>query len=88
MEKRIGKITHYFDRIGVAVLDLEDGLKVGDTIHITGHRIELTQQVQSMEIEHEKMQAVGAGADVALKVVEPVHKGDVIYRALDRHTFF
>lgn len=88
MEKRIGKITHYFDRIGVAVLDLEDGLKVGDTIHITGSRTDLTQQVQSMEIEHEKMQAVGAGADVALKVGEPVHKGDMVYRVLDRHAYF
>ena len=43
MEKRIGKVTHYFDRIGVAILELEDGLKVGDTIHITGRRTELPQ---------------------------------------------
>jgi len=80
MEKQIGKVTHYFDRIGVAVLELEDGLKIGDTIHITGRRTELVQPVFSMEIEHQKMQAVGAGADVALKVDEKVHEGDKIYR--------
>ena len=80
MEKRIGKVTHYYDRIGVAVLELEDGLKVGDTIHITGRRTEIVQQVSSMEIEHRKVQAVGAGADVALKVDEEVHEGDKIYR--------
>ena len=80
MEKRIGKVTHYFDRIGVAVLELEDGLKIGDTIHITGRRTDFVQQVSSMEIEHRKMQAVGAGADVALKVDEEVHEGDKIYR--------
>jgi len=80
MEKRIGKITHYFDRIGVAVLELEDGLKVGDTIHIAGRRTDFVQRVSSMEIEHQKMLAVGAGADVALKVDEVVHEGDEIYR--------
>ena len=88
MEKRIGKITHYYDRIGVAVLELEDGIKVGDTIHITGRKTDFTQQIQSMEIEHRKMQAVGAGADVALKVVEPVHNGDEIYKVLESHTSF
>lgn len=83
MEKRIGKITHYFNRIGVAVLDLKVGLKVGDTVHITGNRTDFSQEVRSMEIEHQKMQAVGAGADVALKVIEPVHEGDKIYKVIN-----
>jgi len=34
--KLIGKITHYFGHIGVAVLELTDALKVGDTIRIVG----------------------------------------------------
>ena len=80
MEKQIGKVTHYFDRIGVVVLELEDGLEIGDTIHIIGRRTDIVQQVSSMEIEHRKMQTVGAGADVALKVYEEVHEGDKIYR--------
>ena len=80
MEKQIGKITPYFDQIGVAVLELEAGLKVGDTIHIAGRRTDFVQQVSSMEIEHQKMQAVSAGADVALKVDDVVHEGDEIYR--------
>ncbi|HEX6384990.1 MAG TPA: hypothetical protein VF177_10000 [Anaerolineae bacterium] len=88
MEKRIGKVTHYFNRIGVAVLELEDGLQVGDTIHITGHRTDFTQQVNSMEIDHQKMQAVGAGADVALKVDEQVREGDRIYKVINRQIRF
>ena len=80
MEKKIGKVTHYYDRIGVAVLELQDALKLGDTIHIVGRRTEIVQQVSSLEIEHRKVQAVGAGADVALKVYEEVREGDEIYR--------
>lgn len=84
MEKLIGTITHYYSRIGVAVLKIEDGLTVGDTIHITGRTTDFIQQVNSMEVEHRKMQAVGAAADVALKVDERVRVGDEIYKLIDR----
>lgn len=88
MEQRIGKVTHYFARIGVAVLELEEGLQVGDTIHVRGHTTDFTQQVRSMEIEHRKMQSVGAGADVAVKVEERVREGDAIYKATGEHVNF
>jgi hypothetical protein len=88
MEKPIGKVTHYFDRIGVATLELEDGLKVGDKVHIAGHRTDFTQQVESLEVEHHKLMAVGAGADAALKVERPAHQGDVVYRIVNGETPF
>jgi hypothetical protein len=83
MEKHIGRVTHYFKRIGVAVLELSDGLKVGDVVHIQGHATDFTQVVRSMEIEHQKAQSVGPGADVALKVIEHVHEGDAVYRVVE-----
>jgi hypothetical protein len=88
MEKLIGRVTHYYDRISVAVLEIEDGLTVGDMLHFVGHSTDFTQQVDSMEVEHQKMQAVGAGSDVALKVEEPARKGDEVYKVLDRVTHF
>ena len=88
MEKRIGTVTHYFNRIGVAVLEIEDGLNVGDTIHISGSTTDFVQQVYSMEVEHQKMQAVGAGADVALKVDERVRKGDRVFKVINGVTQF
>lgn len=83
MEKRIGRVTHYFNRLGVAALELTDELKVGDVIHILGHTTDFTQTVSSMEIEHRKVISVGPGADVALKVEEPVRKGDVVYKVIE-----
>jgi hypothetical protein len=79
IKKQIGKVTHYFDRIGVAVLELEDGFKMGDRSHILGRRTDFVQQIRSMEIEHCKMQVVVPAADVALKVDEVVHEGDEVY---------
>lgn len=83
MEKHVGRVGHYFKRIGVAVLELSDGLQVGDMVRIRGHITDFTQQVGSMEIEHEKVQAVGPGADVALRVIDHVHEGDGVYRVVE-----
>lgn len=88
MEKYVGKVTHYYTRIGVAVLELEEGLTVGDTVHICGHTTDFSQRVESMEVEHRKLQAVGAGADVALKVEERVRSGDKIYKEIDQAPHF
>ena len=77
--KEIGKITHYFGKIGVGVVELTAGLKVGDTIVITGHDKEFEQPVDSMQVEHEQVQEAKKGDAVGLKVSEPVKDGDVVY---------
>ena len=48
----IGKVTHYFDRIQVAVLELNEALNVGDKIRVSGHATELEQTVESLQIDH------------------------------------
>jgi putative protease len=80
MDIRVGKVTHYYDRISVAVLVLTGELKVGETIHIHGRITDFTQQVGSMEIEHQNIQSAGPEKDVALKVIEPVREGDIIFK--------
>jgi len=82
MEKRVGKITHFYTHLCVAVLELGEELKVGDDIHIIGHITDFTQLVESLEIEHKKVSAAQAGMEVALKVEEYVRVGDEIYKIL------
>ena len=78
--KLIGKITHYFSNIGVAVIELSDVLNVGDTIRIVGGEVDFTQNVDSMEIEHEKVEAAKRGDSVGLKVGEKVRDGYKVYK--------
>ena len=80
METAIGTVTHYYSHLKVAVLRLIDRLKVGETIHICGHTTDFTQVVASMEVNHHRVVVVEPGDDVAVKVVEPVHVHDTIYR--------
>jgi len=83
METKIGHITHFYDRISVAVLSLTDRLNVRDKVVISGHSTDFVQEVTSMEIEHQKVTSVGPGDEVALKVIEPCRKGDSIYKIIE-----
>jgi len=81
MEEEIGKVTHYFSKIGVAVIDITAGtLKVGDTIHIKCHTSDFSQQVESLQQEHQMVQQAGKGGSVGLKVQNPVHDHDRIFK--------
>ena len=82
MDVRVATVTHYYNRIGVAVLQLSGDLNVGDTISILGHTTDFTQEVLSMEIEHQKIQSAGSNMEVALKVMGPVREGDKIYKVV------
>ncbi len=78
--KQVGKITHYFGNIGVAVIELSDALKVGDTIRIIGGEADFTQTVESMEAEHQKVEAAKAGESIGLKIGQKVREGYKVYK--------
>jgi len=78
--KLIGKVTHYFGNVGVAVLELTNTLKAGDTIRIVGGETDFTQTVESMEIEHQKVEVAKAGDSVGLKVEQKVREGYKVYK--------
>lgn len=79
MEKEIGQVTHFFNKINVAVIAIKGALKVGDTVHILGHTTDFTQKITSMQIDHKNVEAVKTGDDFAMKVDEPVREQDVVY---------
>ena len=79
--KLIGKVVHYFDKIEVAVIALDAPLKVGDTIRIAGgEATDFTQEIDSMEVEHEKVKSAKKGDEVGTKVKEKVRDGYKVYK--------
>ncbi|MCX6790776.1 MAG: hypothetical protein NTV62_01105 [Candidatus Gribaldobacteria bacterium] len=51
--KELGLVTHYFDKICVAVIKLKQPIKIGDTIRIIGgEKTDFKQTVKSMEVNH------------------------------------
>jgi len=78
--KLVGILSHYFSKIGVAVIDLSDTLKVGETIRIVGGNTDFNQTVDSMEVEHQKVQEAKKGESVGMKVNEKVREGYKVYK--------
>ena len=78
-EKKIGVITHFFGKISVGIIKLDAPLKVGDTIHIRGAHDDITQSVDSMQIEHASVDSADKGDEVGIKVIEKVHPHDEVY---------
>ena len=80
MDKEIGKVIHYFDKAMVAVIRLTDGLKVGETVKFVHGESEFSQPVESMEIEHKKIQSAKKGDEVAVKVEQKAKEGTKVYK--------
>ena len=83
-EKKVGEIIKYFGKIGVAAIQLSEGsLKVGDTIHIVGHTTDITQAIDSMQIENKNVQEAGSGVDIGIKVKDRVREHYVVYKVVE-----
>ncbi|MCX7785941.1 MAG: translation elongation factor-like protein [candidate division WOR-3 bacterium] len=83
-EKKVGKVTHFFGKISVAIVELtDDSLSVGDTIHIKGHTSDFTQKVESMQIEHKNVEKAEVGQSIGLKVIAHAHENDIVYKVIE-----
>lgn len=78
---KVGKVTHYYDKIGVAIVELDGSLAVGDKVKFTrGGEDLFEQKVDSIQIEHEKKDSAGKGDVVGLKVESEVKEGAEVYK--------
>ncbi len=78
--EEIGKVTHYFTKIGVCVIELSADLKIGDTIHIKGATSDFKQKVDSMQIEHENLEEAKKGQSIGMRVKEHTREHDKVYK--------
>lgn len=80
MEKEIGAVTHFYDKIGVMVVKLTDKVSVGDTIKIKRGDEEIEEKVESMQVEHENIEKAKKGDEIAIKITGKTKEGAVVYR--------
>ena len=78
--QEVGRVSHFFRKISVAVIELKDTVSVGDRVLIKGPTTNLEETVESMEIEHEKVQRAEAGQSIGLKVSDRVRENDTVYK--------
>lgn len=82
MEKEIGKVTHFFNKIGVAALNLSGSLSRGDSVRLLDEKrgVNFTQTVDSIQVDRKEVENAEEGTDLALKVEQPVHEGTKVLK--------
>ena len=82
-EKEIGRISHYFSKISVGIIELTDTLKVGDTIRVKGVHDDFTQKVDSLQVEHEQIMEGKSGDAVGVRVASKAHENDKVFKVIE-----
>ncbi len=78
---KVGEVTHFYDKIGVVVVELSGDLAVGEKIKfVRGGEDLFEQSVESIQIEHEQKKSAGKGETVGLKVTQEVKEGAEVYK--------
>ena len=81
MEEEIGRITYYFTKVNVGILEMINGeLSIGDTIHVKGHSTDFYQNIESMQVDHSPVASVKSGEFVGLKVENSVREKDLVFK--------
>jgi translation elongation factor EF-1alpha len=78
--REVGRVSHFFGRINVAIIEVTDTISVGDQIFIKGPTTDIEQTIDSMEIEHEKVKQAEAGQSIGMKVSARVKENDIVYK--------
>ena len=77
--KKVGRVTHYYGKIGVAIVELSDTLKVGDLIRIENGRTSIEQIVSSMQVDHRPVLEARPKDLVGIETGEKVGVGAVVF---------
>jgi putative protease len=83
-ETEIGKVTHYFSKIGVIAIQVtQDVLRVGDTIHVKGHTSDFTHKIDSMQLDNKPVAEATPGQSVGLRVKDHAREHDLVYKLVE-----
>jgi len=78
--KPIGKIIHYYGKLRVGIVRLEDSLRLGDRIRIERGDQSFDQEVASMQKDYKDIEQAEKGDEVGVKFSEKVHEGAMVIR--------
>jgi putative protease len=83
-ETEIGKVTHYFSKVGVAAIEITAGsMSVGDTIRIKGHTSDFTQTVDSIQLDNQPIATAVPGHAIGIKVKDHAREHDRVFKVAE-----
>lgn len=79
-ENFVGKVTHLYHKIGVAIVKLSGSVAVGDILHFKRNGREFEEKVSSMQINHQDVSSATKGDEAGIKVSGQTREGDKVYK--------
>lgn len=76
--KVIGAVTHYYSNIGVAIVNFNKAIKVGEEVRFKGATTDFVQKINSMQYDHKDISTAKKGQEVGIKVSEKVRECDEV----------
>lgn len=79
-EKQIGKVSHWYDKINVAVVKLTGTLKKGDNVKFKHGEEEFEESIESLQINHLEVKMGKKGDELAIKLSHQAKEGSTVYK--------
>jgi putative protease len=75
----IGEVTHYYNKIGVAIVKFFKTVPVGTRVRFHGATTDFEQTISSMQFDHKEISEAKKNQEVGIKVDSKVREGDKVY---------
>ncbi len=79
-ETLVGKVTHFYKKIGVAIVKVSGSVSAGDTLHFKGNERDFEEKISSLQIDHKNVSSAGKGDEVGMKISGHAREGDKVYK--------
>ena len=79
--KKVGVITHYYDKLGVGIIKLDSDIKIGDRLKFQGHKTDFEQEIGQLQFDHKDIEMGKKDQEVGIKLTDKVREGDIVYLA-------
>ena len=76
--KPIGKVIHYYSKAGVAIVELQDELKIGDRIRVERGENTFDQEITSLQKDYKPIEKGEKGDSVGVKVDQKTKEGALV----------
>lgn len=78
-EKQVGTVTHWYDKISVAVVKVTGKLAKGAAVKVKRGDDEFEDTVSSIQIDHKDVASAKKGDDAAIKLSRPAKEGAAVF---------
>jgi len=80
-EKKVGNVIHYYNKIGVAIVELDSVLKTGDMVKfVRGGEDVFEQEVETMQVDHKNVSSAKKGDTIGMKTTKEIKEGAEVFK--------